>query len=84
MALKTNGNPSPWSPVPPYRPVCCRRSPLAFLWPCWTNPDTAIVQLANAAPPTRRSAPKRRQIMQERWLSVEEIAARLGVNQDAI
>lgn len=40
--------------------------------------------MPNAASPDSRAAPQRHQIMQERWLSVEEIAAHLGVNRDTI
>lgn len=65
-------------------PACSHWPAIAFPWPCWTTPVTLASQLPNAAASHSRAAPQRQKIMQERWLSVEEIAAHLGVNRDTI
>lgn len=64
--------------------ACSHLLPIAFPWPCWTRPVTLASQLPNAGASHSQEAPQRQHIMQERWLSVEEIAAHLGVNRDTI
>ena len=58
--------------------------PLAFVWLYWTGTFILVGQLPSAVPSQFRVAPHWHELMQERWLSVEEIAAHLGVNRDTI
>ncbi len=65
------------STLPPSARACFS---LALLDKCRYFPD----RLPSSAPPGSRAAPQRHPLMQERWLSVEEIAAHLDVNRDTI